>query len=158
MLKTSTKSILAEIVNIFIHNIFNNILKTKISSYNNFVNFENIISIYANNKKILLNKSDNFFKFLDNSISNVKFEISFENKDYLQQKDYLKQLIKKFEKLNLNNYVNFLNNDIRLKFIEKFKQLINNITLLYVFFTSISLNYNSINSDTKIGRSPPLLS
>lgn len=153
MLRKIKKNILSEIIGAFIFSFFYNFFKNHTDSFlknSNFVNFENIASIYASNKKILLNKSDSFFSFLDNSISGMKFEMSF-----TENRKYLVNMIKKFEKLNLNSYINFLHNDTRFKLIEKFKKIINNTVLLYRFFVSILLNYSSIHSEIRICRAPP---
>ena len=80
MFKKAKKYILSEIIRNIILNIFNQFFKNSsflFLSKDNFVNFENISSIYNKNKKVLLNKSDNFFKFLDKQISSLDFDLSF---------------------------------------------------------------------------------
>lgn len=170
MFRKLKKNILSEIVSIILVNIFQNFFKKynfynyyfKFIKNNNFVNLENIYTIYANNKKILLNKSDIFFTFLDNQISNLKFDVPelsdlSINLSFLENVDkkYIKKIIKKFERLSLNEYINFMTNDIRIKFIEKFKQIINSILLLYMSFISVLLNYISITKNIRIVRAPP---
>jgi len=54
-------------------------------------------------------KSDVFFQFLDRYISNMEFDLSF-----LEKMD-IELLIKKFEQLCANSYINFMTNDIRKK-------------------------------------------
>jgi hypothetical protein len=114
------------------------------------VYFENICSIYSQNKKILLNKSDVFLQFLDKYISNVEFDLSFlENMD-------IELLIKKFEQLCSNSYINFMTNDIRKKVIESFKKIINGMIYIHVSFSGIMLNYTSFSSNVRIVRAPPV--
>ncbi|WP_199726022.1 hypothetical protein [Leptotrichia sp. OH3620_COT-345] len=157
MFKTIKRNILSEVIHNIILNLFNQFLKnysTSVFLNGNFVNFENISSIYNKNKKILLNKSDNFFKFLDKQISIPDFDLSFfESID----KKYISFLVRKFEQLCSNNYIGFMTNDIRKKVIEKFKKIIDSIFLCTVF-TNTSLNYSSISSNVRIVRAPPYLS
>lgn len=149
------KYILSEIMHNVIANISNQFSKNNYSllfSKSNFTNFEIFSSIYDRNKKILLNKSDSFFKFLDKQISNLDFDLSFfENID----KKYISTLSKKFEQLCSNDCIDFMTNDIRKKIIEKFKNIIGCISLLYTVFTSILLNYSSFSSNIRIVRAPP---
>lgn len=149
------KYVLYEIMNNVITNISNQFSKNDYSSLfseSNFVNFEIFFSIYNKNKKILLNKSDDFFKFLDKQISNLDFDLSFfQDID----KKYIRILSNKFEQLCSNDYINFMTNDIRKKVIEKFKNIISCISLLYTVFTSILLNYSSFSSNIRIVRAPP---
>jgi hypothetical protein len=147
--------ILSEIIHNVITNISNQFSKNDYSSLfseSNFVNFEIFFSIYNKNKKILLNKSDNFFKFLDKQISNLDFDLSFFEKI---DKKYISILSKKFEQLCSNDCIDFMTNDIRKKVIEKFKNIINCMSLLYTVFTSILLNYSSFSSNIRIVRAPP---
>ena len=65
--------------------------------------------------------------------------------------------MKKIEKLNLESCINFMTNDVRIKIIERFKQFLNNIILLYVSFTGVLFNYHSIPANVRIGRAPPKL-
>ena len=136
--------ILSEIIHNVITNISNQFSKNDYSSLfseSNFVNFE-----------IFFNKSDNFFKFLDKQISNLDFDLSFFEKI---DKKYISILSKKFEQLCSNDCIDFMTNDIRKKVIEKFKNIINCMSLLYTVFTSILLNYSSFSSNIRIVRAPP---
>lgn len=154
MFKTIKKNILSEIIHNIILNLFNQFLKnysTSVFMNGNFVNFENICSIYNKNKKILLNKSDNFFKFLDKQISIPDFDLSFfENID----KKYMSFLVRKFEQLCSNDYIGFMTNDVRKKVIEKFKKIIDSM-FSYTAYTNILLNYSSVSSNVRIVRAPP---
>lgn len=113
----------------------------------NFLNIENVPLLYEKNKKIVLNKSDEFLKMLDRYISNSGIDLSFlENVD-------LKKLVENFERLCANGYINFIENDIRKKIIEKITKLIYILPKLH--FCNIILNYTSINENKKISRAPP---
>ena len=155
MLINFRKNIFRKIIQNTLYNIFNHFFNKNplsILSDRYFVNINNIFRIYNENKKIFLNKNDVFFKFLYKNISNIKFELTFlENID-------IKKLIKKFERLCSNSYINFISNDIRKKVIEKFKKIIGEISLLYTLFTEISLNYSSFFSNIRIVRAPPVFS
>ena len=112
-----------------------------------FLNIENVALLYEKNKKIVINKSDEFLKMLDRHISNSGIDLSFlENVD-------LKKLVENFERLCANGYINFIENDIRKKIIEKITKLINILPKLH--FCSVILNYTSISKNIKIGRAPP---
>lgn len=157
MFKKAKKYILSEIIRNIILNIFNQFFKNSsflFLSKDNFVNFENISSIYNKNKKVLLNKSDNFFKFLDKQISSLDFDLSFfEDID----KKYISVLVKKFEQLCSNDYIGFMTNDIRKKVIENFRNIIDCISLLYTVFTDVTLNYSSVSENIRIVRAPPFI-
>ena len=157
MFKKAKKYILSEIIRNIILNIFNQFFKNSsflFLSKDNFVNFENISSIYNKNKKVLLNKSDNFFKFLDKQISSLDFDLSFfEDID----KKYISVLVKKFEQLCSNDYIGFMTNDIRKKVIENFRNIIDCISLLYTVFTDVTLNYSSVSENIHIVRAPPFI-
>ena len=113
----------------------------------NFLNIENVALLYKKNKNIILGKSDEFLKLLDKYISNSGMDLSFlENVD-------LKKLIENFERLCSNGYINFIENDIRKKIIEKITKFINILSKLH--FCNVILNYTSISKNIKIGRAPP---
>jgi len=80
MLGKSVRNILSEIIQCIVSNIFSPFIqKNPLTVFINghFVYLENICSIYNQNKKILLNKSDVFFEFLERYISNMEFDLSF---------------------------------------------------------------------------------
>ena len=113
----------------------------------NFLNIENVALLYKKNKNIILGKSDEFLKLLDKYISNSGIDLSFlENVD-------LEKLIENFERLCSNGYINFIENDIRKKIIEKITKFINILSKLH--FCNVILNYTSISKNIKIGRAPP---
>ena len=153
MLGKSGRNVLSEIIQCIVSNIFSPFIRKNLLTVfinGNFVYFENICSIYSQNKKILLNKSDTFFQFLDKYISNVEFDLSFlENMD-------VELLIKKFEQLCSNSYISFMTNDIRKKVIESFKKIINGMIYIHVSFSGIMLNYTSFSSNVRIVRAPPV--
>jgi hypothetical protein len=153
MLGKSVRNILSEIIQCIVSNIFSPFIrKNPLTVFINghFVYLENICSIYNQNKKILLNKSDVFFEFLDTYISNMEFDLSF-----LEKMD-IELLIKKFEQLCANSYINFMTNDIRKKVIESFKKFINGMIYIHASFSSIMLNYTSFSSNIRIVRAPPV--
>ena len=128
-----------KIINKLFFNIINQILnKYNFNDFFNkkFVNLQNISFIYNKNKNIILNKNDTFLKLLDKHISEAKLDLSiFESID-------INNLIKKFEKLCSNSFISFMTNEIRNK---------------SYFFSNLSLNYTSINLNTKISRAPPFI-
>ena len=154
MLGKSGRNVLSEIIQCIVSNIFSPFIRKNpltVFINGNFVYFENICSIYSQNKKILLNKSDVFLQFLDKYISNVEFDLSFlENMD-------IELLIKKFEQLCSNDYIGFMTNDIRKKVIENFRNIIDCISLLYTVFTDVALNYSSVSENIRIVRAPPFI-
>ena len=153
MLGKSVRNILSEIIQCIVSNIFSPFIrKNPLTVFINghFVYLENICSIYNQNKKILSNKSDASFQFLDRYISNMEFDLSF-----LEKMD-IELLIKKFEQLCANSYINFMTNDIRKKVIESFKKFINSMIYIHVSFSSIMLNYTSFSSNIRIVRAPPV--
>ena len=153
MLGKSVRNILSEIIQCIVSNIFSPFIrKNPLTVFINghFVYLENICSIYNHNKKILSNKSDVFFQFLDRYISNMEFDLSF-----LEKMD-IELLIKKFEQLCANSYINFMTNDIRKKVIESFKKFINGMIYIHMSFSSIMLNYTSFSSNVRIVRAPPV--
>ena len=69
MLGKSGRNVLSEIIQCIVSNIFSPFIRKNpltVFINGNFVYFENICSIYSQNKKILLNKSDVFLSFLIN--------------------------------------------------------------------------------------------
>ena len=93
---------------------------------------------------------------VSNIIPDIKIDFSFLDINNINiDKKCIDLLIKKFENLSLNNYIDFMTNDVRIKIIEKFKQFLNNIILLYASFTNILFNYSSIPANVRISRSPP---
>ena len=59
---------------------------------------------------------------VSNIIPDIKIDFSFLDINNINiDKKCIDLLIKKFEKLSLNNYIDFMTNDVRIKIIEKFK-------------------------------------
>ena len=144
---------LSKIIQLYVLNLFGQIIKKdnlEIFSKINFFNVWNISLLYEKNKKILINKSSNFLKLLDEHILNSEIDLSFiENVD-------VKKLIQNFEKLCANGYKNFIENDIRKKIIEKFTNCLKNLVVIYLF-SNIKFNYISENARVKISRAPPFV-
>ena len=142
---------LSKIIQLYVLNLFGQIIKKdnlEIFSKINFFNVGNISLLYEKNKKILINKSSNFLKLLDEHILNSEIDLSFiENVD-------VKKLIQNFEKLCANGYKNFIEKDIRKKIIEKFTNCLKNLVVIYLF-SNIKFNYISENARVKISRAPP---
>ena len=144
---------LSKIIQLYVLNLFGQIIKKdnlEIFSKINFFNVGNISLLYEKNKKILINKSRNFLKLLDEHILNSEIDLSFiENVD-------VKKLIQNFEKLCANGYKNFIEKDIRKKIIEKFTNCLKNLVVIYLF-SNIKFNYISENARVKISRAPPFV-
>ena len=144
---------LSKIIQLYVLNLFGQIIKKdnlEIFSKINFFNVGNISLLYEKNKKILINKSSNFLKLLDEHILNSEIDLSFiENVD-------VKKLIQNFEKLCANGYKNFIEKDIRKKIIEKFTNCLKNLVVIYLF-SNIKFNYISENARVKISRAPPFV-
>lgn len=144
---------LSKIIQLYVLNLFGQIIKKdnlEIFSKINFFNVGNISLLYEKNKKILINKSSNFLKLLDEHILNSEIVLSFiENVD-------VKKLIQNFEKLCANGYKNFIEKDIRKKIIEKFTNCLKNLVVIYLF-SNIKFNYISENARVKISRAPPFV-
>ena len=141
----------SKVIQSVVSNFFDQIMKKdylETFSKINFLNIENIALLYEKNKKIVINKSDEFLKSLDKYISNSGIDLSFlENVD-------IKNLIENFERLCANGYKSFIENDIRKKIIENLAKLINILPKLHLF-SGIVLNYTSISKNIKISRAPP---
>ena len=144
---------LSKIIQLYVLNLFGQIIKKdnlEIFSKINFFNVGNISLLYEKNKKILINKSSNFLKLLDEHILNSEIDLSFiENVD-------VKKLIQNFEKLCANGYKNFIEKDIRKKIIEKFTNCLKNLVVIYLF-SNIKFNYISEIARVKISRAPPFV-
>lgn len=144
---------LSKIIQLYVLNLFSQIIKNNnftIFSKINFFNVGNIALLYEKNKKILINKSSEFLKLLDEHILKSEIDLSFiENVD-------VKKIIQNFEKLWANSYKNFIEKDIRKKIIEKFTNCLKNSSIIYLF-SNIKFNYISQTAKVKICRAPPFL-
>ena len=69
---------------------------------------------------------------------------------------YLTLLINKFQQLYQNSYNNFIINDISLKVLSKFTNILSILKLLYLDFSAEKLKYESIYGNVRIVRAPPV--
>ena len=137
-----------------------NIKKEEILKQNKFINLENLLSFYEENKKILLDKKENLMATLNKYFPNINLnidlkvnsKISFLEKFELNDID---EMIEKLEKFYEANYIEPVESNLRKKVIEKFKKIIKFIKNLFIDCSDIFLNYTSINLNKKIERAPP---
>ena len=133
-----------------------NIKKEEILKQNKFISLENLLSFYEENKKLLLNKKENFLATLDkyfpNINLNVNLDLSFIEKLDL---DNIDEIVEKLEEFYEANYIEPVESNLRKKVIEKFKKIIKFIKNLFIDYSDIFLNYTSINLNKKIERAPP---
>lgn len=118
------------------------------------IKLQNLLSIYEENKKIILSKKEELLKTFNNYVKNTNIQINFNEKIDMK---YIEELVEKLEKLYEDKYLNRIESDISNRFIDKLKKIIKFINLLYVSFMDIILNYNSALSYKQIGRAPPLI-
>ena len=89
-------------------------------------------------------------KFINDNINDL-------NNIYKSNKEkYLTLLINKFQQLYQNSYNNFIINDISLKILSKFTNILSILKLLYLDFSAEKLKYESIYGNVRIVRAPPL--
>ena len=89
-------------------------------------------------------------KFINDNINDL-------NNIYKSNKEkYLALLINKFQQLYQNSYNNFIINDISLKILSKFTNILSILKLLYLDFSAEKLKYESIYGNVRIVRAPPL--
>ena len=89
-------------------------------------------------------------KFINDNINDL-------NNIYKTNKEkYLTLLINKFQQLYQNSYNNFIINDISLKVLSKFTNILSILKLLYLDFSAEKLKYESIYGNVRIVRAPPL--
>ena len=89
-------------------------------------------------------------KFINDNINDL-------NNMYKTNKEkYLTLLINKFQQLYQNSYNNFIINDISLKVLSKFTNILSILKLLYLDFSAEKLKYESIYGNVRIVRAPPL--
>ena len=89
-------------------------------------------------------------KFINDNINDL-------NNMYKTNKEkYLTLLINKFQQLYQNSYNNFIINDISLKILSKFTNILSILKLLYLDFSAEKLKYESIYGNVRIVRAPPL--
>ena len=89
-------------------------------------------------------------KFINDNINDL-------NNMYKTNKEkYLTLLINKFQQLYQNSYNNFIINDISLKVLSKFTNILCILKLLYLDFSAEKLKYESIYGNVRIVRAPPV--
>jgi hypothetical protein len=89
-------------------------------------------------------------KFINDNINDL-------NNIYKTNKEkYLTLLINKFQQLYQNSYNNFIINDISLKVLSKFTNILSILKLLYLDFSAEKLKYESIYGNVRIVRAPPV--
>ena len=89
-------------------------------------------------------------KFINDNINDL-------NNMYKTNKEkYLTLLINKFQQLYQNSYNNFIINDISLKVLSKFTNILSILKLLYLDFSAEKLKYESIYGNVRIVRAPPV--
>ena len=89
-------------------------------------------------------------KFINDNINDL-------NNMYKTNKEkYLTLLINKFQQLYQNSYNNFIINDISLKVLSKFTNVLSILKLLYLDFSAEKLKYESIYGNVRIVRAPPV--
>ena len=89
-------------------------------------------------------------KFINDNINDL-------NNMYKTNKEkYLTLLINKFLQLYQNSYNNFIINDISLKVLSKFTNILSILKLLYLDFSAEKLKYESIYGNVRIVRAPPV--
>ena len=89
-------------------------------------------------------------KFINDNINDL-------NNMYKTNKEkYLTLLINKFQQLYQNSYNNFIINDISLKVLSKFTNILSILKLLYLDFSVEKLKYESIYGNVRIVRAPPV--
>ena len=89
-------------------------------------------------------------KFINDNINDL-------NNIYKTNKEkYLTLLINKFQQLYQNSYNNFIINDISLKILSKFTNILSILKLLYLDFSAEKLKYESIYGNVRIVRAPPV--
>ena len=89
-------------------------------------------------------------KFINDNINDLN------NMSKTNKEKYLTLLINKFQQLYQNSYNNFIINDISLKVLSKFTNILSILKLLYLDFSAEKLKYESIYGNVRIVRAPPV--
>ena len=89
-------------------------------------------------------------KFINDNINDLN------NMHKTNKEKYLTLLINKFQQLYQNSYNNFIINDISLKVLSKFTNILSILKLLYLDFSAEKLKYESIYGNVRIVRAPPV--
>ena len=137
-----------------------NIKKEEILKQNKFINLENLLSFYEENKKILLDKKENLLATLNKYFPNINLNINLKfNLDLsLLEKleiDNIDEIVEKLEQFYEANYIEPVESNLRKKVVEKFKKIIKFTKNIFIDYSDVFLNYTSINLNKKIERAPP---
>lgn len=142
----------------FVENM--NIKKEEILKQNKFINLENLLSFYEENKKLFLNKKENLLATLNkyfpdiNLNINLKFNLDLSFLEKLEL-DNIDEIVEKLEQFYEANYIEPVESNLRKKIVEKFKKIIKFTKNIFIDYSDIVLNYTSINLNKKIERAPP---
>ena len=141
----------------FVENM--NIKKEEILKQNKFINLENLLSFYEENKKLFLNKKENLLATLNkyfpdiNLNINLKFNLDLSFLEKLEL-DNIDEIVEKLEQFYEANYIEPVESNLRKKIVEKFKKIIKFTKNIFIDYSDIVLNYTSINLNKKIERAP----
>lgn len=138
----------------FVENM--NIKKEEILKQNKFINLENLLSFYEENKKILLNKKENLLSILNKCFPNIKLKINLDL-SFIEklELDDIDEILEKLEQFYEDNYIEPVERNLRKKVIEKFKKIIKFTKNIFIDYSDIFLNYSSVYFNKKIERAPP---
>lgn len=138
----------------FVENV--NMKKEEILKQNKFINLENLLSFYEENKKLLLDKKENLLATLNKYFPNINLklnlDLSFMEKLELNE---INEIVEKLEQFYEANYIEPVESNLRKKVVEKFKKIIKFAKNIFIDYSDIVLNYTSINLNKKIERAPP---
>ncbi|WP_427170316.1 hypothetical protein KST23_08530 [Fusobacterium nucleatum] len=127
--------------------LIENISTKKDEIFNQYkvLNLENILSFYEENKKLFCNKKEILLNHINDYISTIDLKLNLDL-----------SFIEKIEKFYEDNCVDPIENDIRKKFIEKYKKLIKFFKTLYFNFSDLISNYILNYFSIKTERAPPI--
>lgn len=138
----------------FVENV--NMKKEEILKQNKFINLENLLSFYEENKKLFLNKKENLLATLNKYFPDINLklnlDLSFMEKLELNE---INEIVEKLEQFYEANYIEPVESNLRKKVVEKFKKIIKFAKNIFIDYSDIVLNYTSINLNKKIERAPP---
>ena len=138
----------------FVENV--NMKKEEILKQNKFINLENLLSFYEENKKILLDKKENLLATLNKYFPDINLklnlDLSFMEKLELNE---INEIVEKLEQFYEANYIEPVESNLRKKVVEKFKKIIKFAKNIFIDYSDVFLNYTSINLNKKIERAPP---
>lgn len=139
--------------------LIENISTKKDEIFNQYkvLNLENILSFYEENKKLFCNKKEILLNHINDYISTIDLKLNLDL-SFVEKIDasHIDDLIEKIEKFYEDNCVEPIENDIRKKFIEKYKKLIKFFKTLYFNFSDLISNYILNYFSIKTERAPPI--